>query len=241
MFSAEEKYIHDICVCVHANTSVYVDVCWGIVCACYKLCKEGKKAGLLKCHITQHGNYFHDMRCVSPHHHRPLSMCRTGPQTSTCAQKMHEEYTGMSLYRSPRVGNATLITLLFSLSHWAPSSPRLFSLLSLVFALYCPSAIKSFTASQEWLLMTSVWMKPLPRVFETVSVLNFALPSIRDQVWLPKCFASSHMMEGKLAVLRWVCLHRSCSSHSFRKANVVKVTFHFRAIRLCFSEPIPFD
>lgn len=76
--------------------------------------RGGKKARVLKCHITQHGNYAHDMRCVSPHHHRPLSMCRTGPQPSTCTEDMHEIYTGMSLYRSPRVGNATLITFFFS-------------------------------------------------------------------------------------------------------------------------------
>lgn len=106
-----------ICVCLrtceHVCVCVCMDVGSGVVCACYKLCKEGKKAGVLKCHITQHGNYAHDMRCVSPHHHRPLSMCRTGPQPCTCAQSMHEMYTGMSLYRAPRVGNATLITFFF--------------------------------------------------------------------------------------------------------------------------------
>lgn len=84
------------------------------MCACSKVCKEGekKRAGVLKCHITQHGNYAHDMRCVSPHHHPPLSMCRTGPQPSTCAPNMHEMNTGMSLYEASRVGNATLITFL---------------------------------------------------------------------------------------------------------------------------------
>lgn len=53
-----------------------------------------KKAGVLKCHITQHGNYARDMQCVSPHQRRPLSMCRTGPQPSTCAEETHEMNTG---------------------------------------------------------------------------------------------------------------------------------------------------
>lgn len=56
-------------------------------CSVFKLqtVQGGEKAGVLKCHITQHGNYAHDMRCVSPHHRRRLSMCRTGPQPCTCA------------------------------------------------------------------------------------------------------------------------------------------------------------
>ncbi len=151
----------DWMICVYAYMRAHL-----CMCACCKLCKEGKKAGVLKCHITQHGNYAHDMRCVSPHHHRPLSMCRTGPQPSTCAQSMHEMYTGMSLYRSPRVGNATLITFFLC---WATSSLWLFLLLSLLFALCCPSAIKASTAShdgctskgQPWLFVTSAWMKAL--------------------------------------------------------------------------------
>lgn len=123
-----------------------------------------KKAGVLKCHITQHGNYAHDMRCVSPHHHRPLSMCRTGPQPSTCTEDMHEMYMGMSLCRSPRVGNATLITF------FSPPCLWLFLLLFLLFALCCPSDIKASTAShvdctpagggQPRLLVISVRAKP---------------------------------------------------------------------------------
>lgn len=99
----------DVCACVHVSA-------WTYRCLLGRVCvlQREKKAGVLKCHITQHGNNAHDMRCVSPHHHRPLSMCRTGPQPSTCAEDMHEIYTGMSLYRSPRVGNATLITFFFS-------------------------------------------------------------------------------------------------------------------------------
>lgn len=96
-----------------AGLMIYVSGTVG-ACVCILQTVQGrKKAGVLKCHITRHGIYTHDMRCVRPHHRRPLRMCSTGPQPYTCVEDMHEIYTGMRKYQSPRVGNATLITFFF--------------------------------------------------------------------------------------------------------------------------------
>lgn len=100
------------CICVCAHIQMFVKGLYVFVRA-PNCARKGENARVLKCHITQHGNYARDMRCVSPHHHRPLSMCRAGPQLSTCSRDMHEIYMGMSLYRSLRVRNATLITFFF--------------------------------------------------------------------------------------------------------------------------------
>lgn len=58
---------------------------------------------------------------------------------------------GMSLDGSPRVGDATLITFFFPILCYAEChhSPKLFLLLSSLFALCCPSAIKASTASHD--------------------------------------------------------------------------------------------
>lgn len=132
-----------------------------------------KKAGVLKCHITQHGNYAHDMRCVSPHHHRPLSMCRTGPQPSTCAQNMHEMYTGMSLYSFPRVGDATLINF-FSLSCYAerhhPSGCFCYCPYRLLFVVPAPLKLRQLHFQGAAMTPCDISVKWNPFIFLCVSV-----------------------------------------------------------------------
>lgn len=147
-----------ICVCLPGR-----GVCVPWNCAS-KREKEEKKARVLKCHITQHGNYARDMQCVKPHHHPPPSMCRTGPQPRTCAQDMHET----SVCGSSRVGNATLITsfyfFLFSLVFllcWElpPPTPPVVVVIVLTFAVPAPSLL---TSGQPCLLVTSARVKPHP-------------------------------------------------------------------------------
>lgn len=149
VFTAGGSWTRDICVyvCMWAHLRMCMYGCLLGLSVCMLQTVQGrKKAGVLKCHITQHGNYAHDMRCVSSHQHRPLSMCRTGPQPSTCAEDMHEMYTGMSLYGSLRVGNATLITFfififIFWLC-WVPSSLWLFLLWSVLLLFVVPAPLK---------------------------------------------------------------------------------------------------
>lgn len=171
-----------ICVCLPGR-----GVCVPWNCAS-KREKEEKKARVLKCHITQHGNYARDMQCVKPHHHPPLSMCRTGPQPRTCAQDMHET----SVCGSSRVGNATLITsfyfFLFSLVFllcWElpPPHPRLLLLLfSHLRSQHHHSWLAGSRASswhqREW---NPIPITPTPT---------------HAQVRLPECFVSHNMVQG---------------------------------------------
>lgn len=82
-------------------------------------------------------------------------------------------------------------------------------ILTVCLFLCCPSVIKASTASldgctskgQPWLLMTLVQLKPLHPFCVWVCQLTLKLSSLsllyfQSQVKLPKCIASSHMVQG---------------------------------------------